>query len=178
MPDVEQLISAEQIASRVAGIAREVAGVAPRNGSEDLLVLVVLKGAFVFGGDLVRALDGAGLPTEVDFMALSSYGNATTSSGEVRVSCEPRATLAARHVLLVDDILDSGRSLAHAHAYLTRSGVASTRSCVLLDKPSRRVVDVQADHVGFEIEDRFVVGYGLDWAERFRHLPYVGVVSP
>ncbi len=177
MPEVQELISAERIAHRIEVMAAEIAASSAHLEPDDLVVLAVLKGAFMFAGDLVRALDSAGVQTEVDFMTLSSYGAGTESSGRIEVASEPRTELAGRHVLLVDDILDSGRSFAYLGDYLTSRNAASVRSCVLLDKPSRRAVDVKADHVGFEIDDRFVVGYGVDWAEKYRHLPFIGVVD-
>lgn len=178
MPDVQELISAERISSRIDAMAAEIAASSAADaGASDLVVLAVLKGAFMFAGDLMRALDRAGLHPQVDFMTLSSYGAGTISSGRIEVSSEPRTELAGRHVLLVDDILDSGRSLAYLREYLEAQQAASVKTCVLLDKPSRRVLDVAADHVGFKIDDQFVVGYGVDWAEKYRHLPFIGVVE-
>ena len=177
MPVVQEIISAERIARRVEELADEIAHSPEGREGGPVLVLAVLKGAFMFAGDLVRALDRAGLAPQIDFLTLSSYGDGTVSSGTIRVASTPRAPLEGRHVLLVDDILDSGRSLAYARDFVASAGAASVRTCVLLDKPSRRVVDVAADHVGFEIEDRFVVGYGVDFAEQFRHLPFIGVVE-
>jgi hypoxanthine phosphoribosyltransferase len=171
-PVIEELFGEAAIASRVAALARAIADDAPA----DLLVVVVLKGSFVFAADLVRALDRCGVRPTVDFITLSSYGTGTESSGEVQVTRDIAEDVAGRHVLIVDDILDSGRTLAFARDVLAGRGAASVKTCVLLDKLGRRQVAAAADYVGFTIENWFVVGYGLDLAHRYRGLPYIGRV--
>jgi hypoxanthine phosphoribosyltransferase len=134
----------------------------------------VLKGAFVFMSDLVRQI---GLPVTIDFLALSSYAAGTTSSGEVKLLKDLDAALAGRHVVVVEDIVDTGLTLSYLQEILRARGPASLRTACLLSKPSRRKVDVTVDYIGFTIEDRFVVGYGLDYAEQYRHLPYIGTLD-
>jgi len=142
----------------------------------DQLILVgVLKGSFIFLADLCRHLS---IDHRVDFIALSSYGQTTTVTGEVRLLMDVKANLEDRHVLIVEDIIDSGYTLSYLmRSFLTRSP-ASLRTCVLLSKPDRRQVDVQIDYLGFEIPDVWVVGYGLDFADRFRTLPFIGELDP
>jgi hypoxanthine phosphoribosyltransferase len=131
----------------------------------------------MFVADLVRALYRAGLRPEIEFMRLSSYGLAKVSSGEVHLLGDIPTDLAGRCVLLVDDIVDTGRSVAYAAALLRRRGVAQLWTCALLDKPGRREVTVEVDFVGFTIDDVFVAGYGVDYAEKYRYLPYIGIVE-
>jgi len=172
------LIPAERIAARVVALAGEIAAALdPAARAEGLLVVGPLKGSVIFMADLVRALHAHLDHVEIDFLGLSSYGAGTTSTGTVTLDGEPRHPVAGRHVLLVDDIVDTGRTLAFAQGWLRDQGVASLRTCTLLDKPARRVVPVPVEHVGFEIEDVFVVGYGTDYAERHRELPYIGVLG-
>ncbi len=140
-----------------------------------LQAVVILKGAVVFAADLLRAID---LPVRLDFMAISSYGKQTSSSGVVRILKDLDAPIEGAHVLIVEDIVDSGLTLKYLIDNLAARGPASVKTCVLLDKPERRQVDIKVDFVGFEIEDEFVVGYGLDFAEKYRNLPYVGVLDP
>lgn len=178
MPDVRPhqvvpLFGAEEIAARVDQLAADLAQVLPK----DATVVGLLKGAFVFSADLVRALDRHGLTPEVEFLQVSSYGLETQSSGKVKVIGGMPDTVGGRDVLLVDDIQDTARTLAWTRDLLLAHGARSVRSCALLDKPSRRQVDFEADHIGFTIEDWFVVGYGIDWAERYRHLPWIGRVE-
>jgi hypoxanthine phosphoribosyltransferase len=170
---IEILYSAEQIAERVERIATEIA---EREGRE-LFVIVVLKGSFVFAADLIRALDRAGVEPQVDFITLSSYGESSASSGEVRLSRDVSDDVRGKNVMIIDDILDTGRTLRFARELMSSRGARSVRTCVLLDKPSNRKVDIAADHVGFSIANRFVVGYGLDLAHRYRGLSYIGVVG-
>lgn len=171
MPQVEELISPQALAARVKELAAQIRR---DYQGRSLLVVGVLKGAFVFTADLVRALDG--LNVQVDFIAVSSYGAATETSGTVRILKDLDMPVEGRHVLLVEDILDTGLTLRYLLDYLSRQRPASLRVCVLLDKPSRRKVEVPVDYVGFAIPDRFIVGYGIDWAEQYRHLPYVGAL--
>ncbi len=163
------LFSADIIAARVRElgerITRDYAG-------KDLVLVVVLKGAFVFGADLARAID---LPLTVEFLSASSYGDGVVPTGDVRVSLEPEGPLAGRDVLLVDDIIDTGRTARRLLDILRAHEPASLKLCALLDKPSRREVEVNVDYAGFSVDDVFVVGYGLDHAGRWRNLPYVGV---
>jgi hypoxanthine phosphoribosyltransferase len=137
----------------------------------------VLKGAWVFVADLARALERAGAALEIEFMRLASYGFAKESSGAVQLLGDLPSGLAGRPVLLVDDIVDTGRSIAFAAAQLRQRGIRDLWTCVLLDKPQRREVEVAIDFVGFTVGDVFVVGYGTDHAEKYRHLPYIGVVE-
>jgi hypoxanthine phosphoribosyltransferase len=174
---VTELISRERIAERVRALAAEIVEARAAEPANDFVVLVMLKGAFVFAADLVRELDAAGAEPPIDFLTASSYGARTVSSGHVKLQTPPRIDLVGKDVLVVDDILDTGRSLSAVRNWLTDRGASRVRICVLLDKPSRRVEDIRPDHCGFEVEDRFVVGYGLDHDEHYRHLPYVGVLD-
>jgi hypoxanthine phosphoribosyltransferase len=141
---------------------------------QDLLLICVLKGAVFFLSDLMRRID---LPCEVDFMAVASYGDATESSGVVRILKDLDAPIEGRHVLIVEDIVDSGLTLEYLLRNLQGRGPASLEVCALLTKPSRRKTQIQAKYVGFEIPNRFVIGYGLDHAERHRNLPYVAALD-
>lgn len=172
-PEVRPLFTAEEIARRVEELGRAVAASLPA----ELTVVGLLKGAFVFTADLVRALDRAGMRPRVEFLQVSSYGLGTESSGAVKVIGEMPGSIGGQTVLLVDDIQDTGRTLAYTRELLLQHGAARVWTCALLDKPSRRVVDLRLDFVGFEIPDVFVVGYGIDWAERYRHLPWIGRVE-
>ncbi len=171
--DIRPLYSAEEIAGRVDTLAGEVAAAMPT----DLLVVAILKGSFVFAADLIRALHRAGVRPQVDFMTLSSYGTGTESSGRVETVRDLSDDVRGRHVLLVDDILESGRTVAAARDLLLGRGAGEVRLCMLLDKPDKRKVDCEADFRGFVIPDVFVVGYGLDYAHYFRDLPYIGVIE-
>ncbi|MCC6735810.1 MAG: hypoxanthine phosphoribosyltransferase [Bauldia sp.] len=170
---VRVLFTAENIARRNAELATEIAAA----GYRDLMVLSVLKGSFVFAADLVRALHGAGLSPEVDFMTLSSYGEGTVSSGKISLLKDIESALAGRDVLIVDDILETGRTLAFARDYLLSRGAARVGLAVMLDKSGKRKTAIDPDHVGFICPDYFVVGYGMDAAHAFRELPYVGVIE-
>ena len=172
MPDVhptEVLISADQIRRRVAEMAAEIR----RDFPDGLHLIAVLKGAFIFLSDLVRQMEGQ---VSLDFMALSSYAAGTTRSGEVRLLKDLDTTLEGKHVVIVEDIVDTGLTLTYLQDILRARGPKTLRTACLLSKPSRRQVDVKVEYIGFSIEDRFVVGYGLDYAENFRNLPYIGVV--
>jgi hypoxanthine phosphoribosyltransferase len=165
------LISSDDLSARVrelgAQIALDYAG-------KDLVLVIVLKGAYVFGADLARAIDG---PVTVEFLAASSYGDGVASSGDVRVGLEPEGPLAGRDVLLVEDIVDTGRTATRLLELLRGHEPASLKLCALLDKPSRREVPVSVDYGGFSVDDVFVVGYGLDHAGAWRNLPYVAVLA-
>ena len=168
---IDELISARAIAARVEGLAREIA--AFYGHTEKLVVVGLLRGSFVFIADLVRELD---LPVEVDFLEVSSYGNATESSREVRILKDLRGEIEGRDLLVVEDIVDTGRTLRHVLDILATRHPRRIEVCALLDKPSRREVDVKARWIGFEIPDKFVVGYGIDYAQRNRNLPHIGAV--
>ena len=167
------LFSAAEIAARVDALATEIARTLPA----DFVMVGLLKGAWVFVADLARALERAGAGPEIEFMRLSSYGVSKQSSGAVRLLGDVPAGLAGRPVLLVDDIVDTGRSIAYAAAQLRQRGISNLRTCALLDKQQRREIEIALDFVGFAIGDEFVVGYGTDYAEKYRHLPYIGVVE-
>jgi len=171
-PEPKVLISEEAIAKRVAELAAQIshdyAGVA------DLVLVGVLKGAFIFLADLARRLT---IPRAVEFIALSSYGAGARSSGEVRLVMDLRSTIAGKHVLVVEDIVDTGHTLDYLMRLLAARGPASLEACVLVRKPDRLQAPVKLAYLGFEIPDRWVVGYGLDLAERHRTLPYIGWVE-
>ncbi|KAB2872729.1 MAG: hypoxanthine phosphoribosyltransferase [Bauldia sp.] len=171
--EIAVLFDAAIIAARNAEMAREVAAA----GYADLLVVSILKGSFVFAADLIRALHDAGLSPEVEFLSLSSYRAGTISSGEVRVVRDIESDVMGRDVLLIDDILESGRTLAFARDRMLARGARRVGVAVLLDKPGKRAQPIEADHVGFICPDLFVVGYGMDVAHAFRELPFVGVVE-
>jgi hypoxanthine phosphoribosyltransferase len=167
---VEVLFTAAAIAEHIDQIARRIA----QMGLERLLVVAVLKGSFVFAADLLRAMHRAGLAPEVDFVSLASYRESTRSSGRVEILRDIESDVRGRNVLVVDDILESGRTLAFARDLIASRGAAHVLTCVLLDKPVRRAVEIAADFRAFECPNEFVVGYGMDLAHRFRELPFVG----
>jgi hypoxanthine phosphoribosyltransferase len=167
------LLSAETIASRIHEMAAEIERDYP--GDEPIHLICVLKGGFVFVSDLVRAM---GPRVTLDFIALSSYAKGTTSSGEVRLLKDLDAALSGRHVIIVEDIVDTGLTLAYLQEILKARGPRTLKTACLLSKPSRRKVDVTVEYVGFTIEDHFVVGYGLDYAERYRNLPHIAILDP
>ncbi|GHC44185.1 hypoxanthine phosphoribosyltransferase [Neogemmobacter tilapiae] len=168
---IDQLISAKAIAARVEALSREIT--AHYQGTDKLVVVGLLRGSFVFIADLVREID---LPVEVDFLEASSYGNSMTSSREVRILKDLRGEIAGRDVLVVEDIVDTGFTLHHVVNLLRSREPARLEVCALLDKPSRREIDMAATWTGFAIPDEFVVGYGIDFAQRNRNLPYIGKV--
>jgi hypoxanthine phosphoribosyltransferase len=171
--DVEEiLLSADQIGSRVVELGAELA--ADYVGRTPVLVSV-LKGSIVFLADLIRAMD---VPLNVDLMEVSSYGSATESSGQVRILKDLSSSIEGRDVVVVEDIIDTGLTLNYLLRYLAERHPASVRVCCLLDKPARRLAEIEIDYRGFSIPDRFVVGYGLDYDERYRNLPYIGVLRP
>jgi hypoxanthine phosphoribosyltransferase len=168
----EILIGTEELQAKVAELGRQI--------SEDYrgrnpLLICLLRGAVVFLSDLVRATD---IPLEMDFMAISSYGNSTESSGVVRLVMDLKSNITGRDVLIVEDIVDTGRTLAYILDNLQTRRPADIKVCALLSKPSRREVQIEVDYLGFEIPDKFVVGYGLDYAENYRNLPFIGVLKP
>jgi hypoxanthine phosphoribosyltransferase len=171
--DVEEvLLDADTIANRVGELGAELS--ADYAGRDPVLVSV-LKGALVFLADLMRAMD---LPTSIDLMEVSSYGAATESSGQVRILKDLSKSIEGRDVIVVEDIIDTGLTLNYLLGYLADRQPASIKICCLLDKPARRLADIPIDYIGFTIPDRFVIGYGLDYDERYRNLPYIGVLKP
>jgi hypoxanthine phosphoribosyltransferase len=171
MPEV--LISEEEIHAKVEELARRIS--ADYRDVDDLIMVGVLKGSFIFLADLARHLT---IPRSVDFMALSTYGDGTDTDGAVRMIMDLRRNIAGQHVLVVEDIVDTGYTLAYLIRSLAARQPASLKTCVLVHKPERRKVYAQIDYLGFEIPDAWVVGCGLDWAEKYRTLPYIGVVKP
>lgn len=169
---IETLYSAEEIARRNIEMAAQIKA----GPTEDLLVISILKGSFIFAADLIRAMHATGLAPEVEFITLSSYGKGTTSQG-VRIVKDIDSDVHGRDVLLIDDILESGRTLRFAKELLLERGARHVTIAVLLDKRVKRETDLEADYVGFECPDHFVVGYGMDVAYAFRELPFVGVVT-
>ena len=168
---IDTLISAKQIAARVEQLSHDIHD--EFADTDKLIVVGLLRGSFVFIADVVRELD---LPVEVDFLEASSYGNAMESSREVRILKDLRGEIAGRDVLVVEDIVDTGHTLTQVVKLLEAKGPRKLKTIALLDKPSRREVDIKADWTGFEIPDEFVVGYGIDYAQRNRNLPYIGKV--
>ena len=168
---IDEMISAKSIAARVEALAKEIT--ANYNDADKLVVVGLLRGSFVFIADLVRELK---MPVEVDFLEVSSYGDAMESSREVRILKDLRGQIEGRDVLLVEDIIDTGHTLSKVTLYKTTRKPNKLRTIALLDKPARREVDFKADWIGFEIPDEFVVGYGIDYAQRNRNLPFIGKV--
>ena len=171
--DIERvLFTEEELKARVAEIAARIDK--DYAGKEPMLISV-LRGSFIFMADLARAIT---LPCTVDFMAVSSYGSGTTSSGQVKITKDLSESIEGRDIIVVEDILDSGNTLSYLFQLLQARHPASVRLCTLLDKPSRRTKPVELHYAGFSIPDYFVVGYGLDYAEKYRNLPYIGVLKP
>jgi hypoxanthine phosphoribosyltransferase len=170
---IRVLFDADQIAARNIALAGEIKAAAP----QQLLVIAVLKGSFVFAADLLRALHAVGLAPEVEFVSLSSYREGTVSSGTVTILHDVESDVRGRDVVLVDDILESGRTLAYAKDLFAARGARRVLTCVLLEKPGKRAVSLDPDFVGFICPDLFVVGYGMDVAHAFRQLPFVGVIE-
>ena len=171
--DVEEiLLTGEEVQARVAELGAQLA--ADYAGREPVLVSV-LKGSIIFLADLVRAMP---IPLSIDLMEVSSYGTSTESSGQVRILKDLSTPIEGREVIVVEDIIDTGLTLNYLLRYLHDKGPASIRICCLLDKPARRLAPIEIDYRGFTIADRFVIGYGLDYGERYRNLPYIGVLRP
>ena len=171
--DIEKvLLSEEAIAAKVKELGAQIA---KDYADKNPLIVSVLRGSFVFMADLVRAID---VPCTVDFMSVSSYGSGTTSSGEVKITKDFDVSIEGRHLIFVEDILDSGRTLSYLMKTLKARGAASIALCTFLDKPERRVVPVEVAYKGFTVPDAFIVGYGLDYDQKYRNLPYVGVLKP
>ena len=174
MPDAvgRVLLDEETIAARVGELAAQIS--ADYADTDDLVLVGMLKGAFIFLADLARCMT---IHHHVDFIALSSYNRGTVTTGAVRLIMDTRANVTGRHVLIIEDILDTGYTLDYLLRAFTARGPVSLRTCVLLSKPERRKVEVPVDYLGFEIPDMWVVGYGLDYADRFRTLPYIGALK-
>ena len=168
--EIETLFSAEKIQDRVNNLASEIT----QSIGTDFLLISILKGSFVFSADLIRSLHRSGATPQIDFLTLSSYGAATQSSGHVEIKKDIDEIVKNKSILLVDDILESGRTLAFAKNILSDRGALSVDLCVFLNKPGKRKVEIEANFIGFECPDKFVVGYGLDYAHYFRELPFVG----
>ena len=169
------LLTEKEVESAVERISSEIDRDYSDSGKK-LLLLGILKGSVVFMGDLMKKIE---TPLEIDFMKVSSYGNLTVSSGRVNIILDlNRKDLSEIDIIIVEDIIDSGKTLSYLAEYLTLNGAHSVRTCTLLDKPSRRTVDFTPDYVGYEIPDEFVVGYGLDYNEQYRTLPYIGILKP
>ena len=168
----EVLFSEEQLDRRVREIAAEITR--DYEGKE-IMLISVLRGSFVFMADLCRRID---LPCTLDFMSVSSYGKGTTSSGQVQITRDLSSDISGKHIIVVEDILDSGNTLSYLLKLLEQRKPASIRLCTLLNKPDRRVKHVDVHYCGFDIPDAFIVGYGLDYAEQYRNLPYIGILKP
>ncbi len=168
----EILIDEQQIKEKCAelgqAISRDYMGKSP-------ILVTVLKGAVVFLADIIRCID---IPIELDFMVISSYGSGTRSPGNIKIVKDIDISLEGKDILIIEDILDSGQTLFHLTQMFKERNPASIKICTLLDKPSRRKADIKSDYVGFEVPDEFVVGYGLDYDERYRNLPYIGILTP
>jgi hypoxanthine phosphoribosyltransferase len=168
----EVLFSEEQLKTRVQELARQIE---QDYAGQEIMLISVLRGSFIFVADLCRAIR---LPCQLDFMAVSSYGSGTVSSGQVQITKDLSEDITGRHVIVVEDILDSGNTLSYLLNLLKHRHPASVRICTLLDKPERRVKPVEVSYCGFTIPDAFVVGYGLDYDEHYRNLPYIGILKP
>lgn len=171
MATIDVMISEKEIADKVKALAKQIE---KDYEGEQLLVVGILKGASVFVSDLIRNIN---LDVNIDFMSVSSYGNSTESSGTVRILKDLDVDIANKNVLIVEDIIDSGLTLSNLVKELGIRNPKSLKLCTLLDKPQRRTVNIPVDYVGFVIEDKFIVGYGIDWAEKYRNLPYIGSVN-
>ena len=169
---IDVMISQEQIHERIQELGAQIT---KDYEGKELIVIGVLKGSFLFLADLVRAID---LPLKVDFLGLSSYGNRTESSGVVRITSDLSSSALDKHLLIVEDIVDTGLTMNFLLENLRTRKPASIRICSLLEKPARTIQPVEIDYMGFEIEDKFVLGYGLDFEGKFRNLPYIGVFRP
>lgn len=168
----EVLFSEEQLDRRVREIAAQIE---KDYEGQEIMLISVLRGSFVFMADLCRRID---LPCTLDFMSVSSYGSGTKSSGQVQITRDLSSDITGKHIIVVEDILDSGNTLSYLLKLLEQRNPASIRLCTLLNKPERRVKHVDVHYSGFDIPDAFVVGYGLDYAEQYRNLPYIGILKP
>ena len=166
------LFKEEEVNKRIAELGAEIT---KEYAGKELVLICILKGAAPFACELAKRID---LPVQLEFMRCSSYGNETESSGVVKITLDLEQPIRDKHILVVEDIIDTGRTMNYLLQILRQRGPASVKLCALLDKPDRRVVDVDIDYTGFVIPDEFVVGYGLDYAQKYRNLPYIGVVEP
>jgi len=171
----EILFDAETLDKKTTELAEQITADYLRMGAEKILVVGILTGSVLFMADLIRKIQ---MPIEIDFMAVSSYGSGTVSSGQVKIGKDISRSIEGKHVIIVEDIVDTGRTLSTLRGLLNERGPASISICSLLDKPSRRIAEVDVEYKGFSIPDKFVVGYGLDFAGEYRHLPYIGVLKP
>lgn len=173
MDDVKEILLTEQdIKARIRDLGDQISA---DYAGKDLVLVTILKGAVMFLSDLMRHIT---VPCEIDFMVASSYGASTSSAGVIKVLKDIDIPLSGRNILIVEDILDSGLTLSHIRSLLESRNPASVKIVTLLDKPARRTVDLRADYLGFEIPDKFVIGYGLDYDEKYRNLPFIGVLKP
>ena len=168
---VEVLLSEEEVDSRIRKMGEQIS---KDYSGKNVHLICILKGASFFMCELAKRIT---VPVSIDFMSLSSYGSDTQSSGEVKIKKDLEESLENKYVIVVEDIVDTGRTLKYLKELLKDRGAADVKLCALLDKPERRVVDIEADYIGFSIPDEFVVGYGLDYAQRYRNLPYIGAVK-
>ena len=168
---VKALVPEEDVAKRIKELGEQIS---KDYGDETVYLICILKGSIFFTCELAKRIAS---PVEIDFMSVSSYGAGTSSSGVVKIGKDLDTTIEGKNVLVVEDIIDSGRTLSYLIEILKKRNPASIRLCTLLDKPERRVTDVKVDYVAFNIPDEFVVGYGLDYAQKYRNLPFIGVVE-
>ena len=172
--DVQEILFTEQqLKDRVAQLGKEISR--DYAGKEPVLLVSVLRGSYIFMADLSRAMD---IPVQIDFMSVSSYGKGTSTSGQVEIKKDLSDSIEGVHVIVVEDILDSGNTLSYLLHVLLARHPASISLCTLLDKPERREKPIHADYVGFTVPNAFIVGYGLDYAEKYRNLPYIGILKP
>jgi hypoxanthine phosphoribosyltransferase len=171
--DIQEVLASEETIQKT--IRRLAAEISQDFAGKEVLLIGILKGAFIFLADLSRHLT---IPHSVDFMSLSSYGATATTSGEVRIIMDLRTFIRGKHVIVVEDIVDTGYTLAYLRQLLGAREPASLKTCVLLSKPDRRKVPADIDYLGFEIPDHWVVGYGLDYADQYRTLPFIGILKP
>ena len=172
MEDIKVLITEEEIKRRVCELGAQITA---DYAGKSVLLLGVLKGAVVFMADLMRCID---LPVEIDFMVVSSYGSGTQTSGNVKILKDTDVSVEGRDVIIAEDILDTGITLNNLKELLLKRGAKSLRICTIFNKPARRKSPIEAEYVGFDVPDEFVVGYGLDYDQRYRNLPYLGILAP
>ncbi len=168
---IEVLLSEEEVNARIREMGEQIS---KDYAGKNIHLICILKGASFFMCELAKRID---IPVSIDFMSVSSYGESTESSGEIKIKKDLEEPLEGKHVLIVEDIVDTGKTLQYLMGLMKERGAEDVKLCALLDKPDRRLVDVKADYTGFQIPDEFVVGYGLDYAQRHRNLPYIGVVK-
>lgn len=171
MNNISVLLTEEQIDARIAELGRQIS---KDFEGEEVFLVCTLKGACFFACELAKRIT---IPAAIDFMSVSSYGNASTSSGKIQMKKDLEECIVGKNVIVIEDIVDTGRTLSYLMENLRERKPKTLKLCALLDKPDRRVVEIKADYTGFEIPDLFVVGYGLDYAQRYRNLPYVGVIE-